>query len=158
MLFYQKKYLESVDAFKMAVKLREDYYLHWGNLADALKLNNNSESVDSYKKAVNLALINLKTNPNDSTSKAALAYYFACLGEEVKSIKYAKQIDSNNNGYDNFFIATAYNQLNNIDMTLFHLEIALSKNYPLDEIRNTPLLKNVKNNKKFIEMTEIKSE
>jgi len=154
MFFYKKEYINAIIAYEKAIKLNPTYYMIWGNLADAYKLTNNNKSVISYQNAANKAKKSLKTNPKDSTAKAALAYYLANLGRQKEAIVFAKQIGKLNTGYENFFVATAYDQLGMVNQTLTHLKLALDKNYSLKEIHSTPLLENFKKVKQFKQLLE----
>ena len=49
-------------------------------------------------------------------------------------------IGSRNTGLENFVVATAYDLLDQPEKTLYHLNIAVEKNYPIEEILETPLL------------------
>jgi serine/threonine-protein kinase len=152
MLFSIEKYKDSIDAYKKALELNDTSYLIWGNLADAYKLNKNKKNQTSYKNAISIAKDSLRTNPNDSTVKAALAYYLANLQKTKEALFFAEQIGEQNTGYDNYFVATAFDQLGMIDKTLWHLKIAIEKNYPLKEIKNTPLLKNSRKDIRFLNL------
>ncbi|WP_154223422.1 serine/threonine-protein kinase [Marinicella rhabdoformis] len=152
MLFSIEKYEDSVVAFEKAVELNKGFYMNWGNLADAYKLVGNSKSKDSYKVAVDRINDLLKTNPNDSNAKSAAAYYLANLGNESEALFFAKQIGESNSGFENFFIATAYDCLGYVDETLMHLEVALRKNYSIQEILNSPLIKISRSDKRFKEL------
>jgi|GEM_PF-467931 len=154
MLFYIKNYAAAVTAFEKAVELKNSNYLHWGNLADAYKLSNNDRSHFAYEQATQFAMESLKTNPNDAMAQATIAYYFSNMGQVDKAIQYAKAITDTNSGLEHFLVATAYDQLNEIDLSIEHLKLAIKKNYPIDEIKNTPLLKNSMSDIKFHELID----
>ncbi len=156
MLFYIKNYDESIIAFKMAVELDENNYLNWGNLGDAYKLTKNNTSVIAYQKAVKRAQSALKTNPKDTRAKASLAYYLANLKQEKEALFFAKQIGESNTGLENFIVATAYDHLKIMDQTLSHLKFSIKKNYPVEEILNTPLLKHCRQDQRFTYLITIK--
>ncbi len=158
MLFYIKNYEESIASFQKAVELNEAYYLHWGNLADAYKLANDERSSHSYKNAIQRAKNTLKINPNDTTAKAHLAYYLANIGKQKEAVFFAKQIGTSNIGLENFVVAMAYDQLKMIKLALKHIKISLEKNYPLDEIIDSPLLKNSQKDSRFKALTNTKKE
>ncbi len=149
MLFSIKKYKESLVPFKKAIELKDSEYINWGNLADAYKLTNDSRSIESYNNAAIRARNLLKTNPNNATVKSDLAYYLANLNNKQEAILYAKQIGTLNTGSENFIVALAYDQLEMIDEVIKHLKIALDKNYPMEEIISTPLIKFSKENNQF---------
>ncbi len=149
MLFYVENYNEAVEAFEKAVELRGDYYLHWGNLADAYKLTNNSKSIDSYQMAIKLAKQSLDINPNDSLVKADLASYFAHLSDSENTTYYASQIKDSTASSENFVLAIAYEQLGMVDQSLHHLRVAIDKNHPIDEVIKSPFLAMTRNDERF---------
>ena len=157
MLFYIEKYDESITAFKKAIEYKDTNYLYWGNLADAYKLTHNNKSIESYENAVIRAKNRLKTNPKDKATIAAMSYYLANLQLKREALEYAIQIDNSDTGFENFFIATAYDQLGMVDESLKHLKYALDKNYPMDEIIKTPLLKVVRSDKRFTDIVNPKN-
>ncbi len=154
MLFYVKKYKEAIVAYKKAVELRETNYIYWGNLADAYKLIDDQRNVKTYLVAADLALEALELNPNDVSLKADIAYYYANTDRVETAVMYAKQISNNNSATDNFMVATAYDVMKDTDMALFHLEIAIEKKYPVEEIMNTPLLSHVKKDDRYTTILE----
>jgi serine/threonine-protein kinase len=149
MYYSKKEYDKAVSAYEQAINLNPTYYIFWGNLADAYKILDNINTNDAYLKAIELAYESLKTNPKDSTVIADLAYYLANVGEITQSLTFANKIGINNTGEENFMVATAYDVLNKPQLAIEHLKIAISKNYSMEEIRNTPLLKNTKADAKF---------
>ncbi len=155
MLFYDKRYLESIDAFQQAVGLREGYYVHWGNLADAYRLTDDDRRLDAYRQAADLALSALKLNPNDTSVMADVAYYLANTDDKQLALSYAQRIEADDSGTENFMVATAYDALNDADMALKHLSYAINKNYPIEEILNTPLLATSRKDQRFDLLTTV---
>ncbi len=149
MYFSKGEYQKAVSAYELAIELNPSYYIFWGNLADAYKLTGSSKTKQIYNKAVELASEALKTNPNDSSVKANLAYYLVNNNNMKKALFYANQIGENSTGWENFLVAQAYDQLNMIDDSIKHLKYAIDKSYSIEEIRNTPLLVNTRKNEKF---------
>lgn len=149
MLFYIKQYDEAVSAYTKAVELRDTDYLNWGNLADAYRFSKKHDYISAYDKAAQLAEEAINLNPNDSLAISHSAYYYANLKRVETANKYAMMIGSRNTGLENFVVATAYDLLEQPEKTLYHLNIAVEKNYPIEEILETPLLEKTKSNKLF---------
>jgi serine/threonine protein kinase/Tfp pilus assembly protein PilF len=149
MYFYIKDYTESVLAFEKAITIKDSNYMIWGNLADASRLANDDKTTMAYQKAANLALAALTINPNDTIASSLLSVYFANLGKVKLALQYSKVITQQNTGQENFIVATAYDILRNKELTLIHLAYAIEKNYPMKEITSTPLLANIKSDKRF---------
>ncbi|MBL4773514.1 MAG: tetratricopeptide repeat protein [Alcanivoracaceae bacterium] len=154
MYFYKADYIGAVNAYEKMIELNATDYINWGNLADAYKLTNNSKSKYCYQKAVELALLTL--NPNDSAVIADLAYYYANIGETENALKSARQIGKNNAGNENFIVATAYSTLYEKDLAFTHLNYAIDKNYSIEEILQTPLLENIKPDRRFLQLEKRK--
>jgi tetratricopeptide (TPR) repeat protein len=155
MLFSIEKYDEAVSAFEKALAINDSRYVVWGNLADSYKLTNNKLSDISFTTAVKKAKEVLSNNPNDSAVKADLSYYLANLGFADEAVFFAEQIGEKNDGFENFIVALCYDELNQIDKALSHLKLAIDKNYPMNEIKNTPLLVNVKTDKNYLIYTKL---
>lgn len=149
MYFYEKDYQKSIEAYLKAIEFNQDSYLTWGNLADAYKLIRSQEDINAYHKAAKLAEKSIQINPNNSASIAHLAYYYANLNDRKGSMIQASKIGSNHSGLENFTVATAYDILNDEEKTITHLQYAIDNNYPIEEIKNTPLLVNIKKSDKY---------
>ncbi len=156
MYFSIKKYKESILAFEKAVELNDTDYINWGNLADAYKLTKNIKSIICYNNAISRATNILKSNSKNNITIADLSYYLANINNQEKAVFFASQIGINNSGLANYIVATAYDHMGMTDKTLLHLGISLDKNYSLEDILTTPLLKHVRNDKRFKELTSIK--
>ena len=93
----------------------------------------------SYLKA-NQNILNFDSNQRN-TFNGLKKDLIANLNNKKEAILYAKKIGTLNTGSENFIVALAYDQLEIIDQVIKHLKIAIDKNYPLEEIINTPLIK-----------------
>jgi serine/threonine protein kinase/tetratricopeptide (TPR) repeat protein len=150
MLFAIGNYEEAVGYYLKALEFNDQHYIYWGNLADAYKLSGNTtEAKHAFGKAVETANDALEINPKDTSSLAHMAYYLANLDRKSEAIVYAEQITQSSPGLENFVVATAYDHLQEVDKSLAHIQWALAKNYPLDEVMNTPLLTNSRKHPKF---------
>jgi serine/threonine-protein kinase len=149
MYFYQNKYLQSITAFEKAVELLPNNYMFWGNLGDAYWLVANEKYQTAYNEAATLAKRTLDLNSKDQLAIACLAYYFSGLNQQEKSLEYALQIGVNSDATSNFMVAAAFDRFNQKEKVLQHLEYSLEKKYPLEEVINSPLLPNIKNDARF---------
>lgn len=149
MYFYQGDYDKAITAYEKALAINDANYIIWGNLADAHRLSKSAGADAAYQKASELALIALSIDPNDTYASALLSGYLANLGNKPQALQYAQRITQQSSGPDNFFVATAYDVLKDKALTLAHLSYAIEKNYPLNEIRETPLLANIKSDEQF---------
>jgi serine/threonine protein kinase/Flp pilus assembly protein TadD len=149
MLFYQKSYHDAVDAYQEALKFNANAFFIWGNLADAYRFAKINKSNEAYQKAADLALTALDLNPKDSQAMTSLAYYLANLAREDQALQYLDKIDLKHSGSEHFKAALAYDILGKMQQVLDHLSIAIDKHYSVDEIRDTPLLENVRQDERF---------
>jgi tetratricopeptide (TPR) repeat protein len=149
MYFYQNKYLQSITAFEKAVELLPNNYMFWGNLGDAYWLVSNDKYQTAYNEAATLAKRTLDLNSKDQLAIACLAYYVSGLNQQEKSLEYALQIGVNSDATSNFMVAAAFDRFNQKEKVLQHLEYSLEKKYPIEEVLNSPLLPNIKNDARF---------
>jgi TolB-like protein/Flp pilus assembly protein TadD/DNA-binding winged helix-turn-helix (wHTH) protein len=81
--YYLGRHAEAVTMFRRAAALAPDDHSFWGNLADALAAtpDGRKEARETYRRAATLAERALQTNPEDATSRAQLASYYAATGD-----------------------------------------------------------------------------
>jgi serine/threonine-protein kinase len=154
--FAKSDYKKAISAYQKAIEINPTHYIIWGNLADAYKITNNTGAREAYEKAAELAKLTLKTNPKDSKVIADLSSYLANIGNRNQALELTHQININNNGIENFMVATAYDELGETKLAMAHLKIAISKNYSLEEILNSPLLANTRLVENFETLLEFK--
>ncbi|WP_180236507.1 serine/threonine-protein kinase [Marinicella litoralis] len=154
MLFSVEKYNEAITYYKQAIELNEQYFIYWGNLADAYKLSNNNNHLEAYEQAVIRAQNMLRIDSNDTSAKVHLSYYLANLGKVEESLYYANQVNDTHSGIEHFITATSFDQLGMIEESIKHLKWAIAKKYSVEEIENTPLLKNSRSDPKFKQLLE----
>ena len=100
MYFYQRRYSDSVAMFEEAVNFDKEYYLTWGNLADAYRYTPGyyEKAPETYRHAVKLAEESLLTNRFDAHLHSQLAYYYSVLGiyeKALSGISKAREIAPN---------------------------------------------------------------
>ncbi|MGV6825612.1 MAG: tetratricopeptide repeat protein, partial [bacterium] len=152
MLFYIERYDQAVVAYEKAVSFGDKSHHLWGNLADAYKMTNNDKQSAAYQQAMVLAEEALQLNPKNITAAANIAYYLANLGDRERAINYVESLGRNINGINHFFVALTYDQLGMIDESLAHLELAINKNFPVEEIINSPLLPASRSDARFSQL------
>ena len=75
-------YARAADAYRQAVKLDEDQYVVWGNLASALSwAGRSSEARGAYERAAALAEARLQVNAREPDVTMSFAEYLAALGQ-----------------------------------------------------------------------------
>jgi len=140
--FYLHRYSDAVTAYQKARDLDDRNFMNWGNLGDALywSVQRRSESADIYKRAIQLAKVQLQTNPNDPETLAFMASYYAMLGDKpaaLSELQKALQLDRQNSDVM-FRAAIIYNQIGDQRQTLEWLKKAAAANFSRSTIRDTP--------------------
>jgi len=156
--FHLKDYKKSVLAFENMIALNDSDYINWGNLADAYRFSSNTKYIDAFKQAIKLAEIALQINSNNNDAVTLLAYYYANLDNVEKTNFFSKKITNKNSGKYNFYIAAAYTRLNMYQAAFNYLELSINNNYSLEEIANSPLFDNLKNESKYQQLMSFKYE
>ncbi len=150
MYFSKGEYENAKNNYLKAIELNGNFYIHWGNLADNYKLiGDHQASFNAYKEAVKISREMLVINPNDTKVKVDLSYYLSNIKSDKEALKLASQINLDSTGLENFIIALTYDQLGKVDLAIQHLNWALDKKYPLEEIETTPFLENSKSTEDF---------
>lgn len=156
--FSLKKFDQAINAYEKMIRLNDSDYINWGNLADAYRFANSNKYSKAFKQAIILAEQSFQLNPKDKKAISSLAYYYANLNNIEKTQYYANQIISKDLGEDQFFIAAAYARLNMNKEALNYLSFAISNNYSISEITNSPLFDNLKGESKYIQLITTSSE
>jgi tetratricopeptide (TPR) repeat protein len=83
---YQRRDTEAVEYFNRAIAIDPSEYLYLLNLGDSdWRLRRYSEAKSAYRKAMDLALAELKENPRLGRSRAFVAYFSARLGDRKRA-------------------------------------------------------------------------
>lgn len=92
MYYYAGNYREAAAMFEQAIDEAESDYRLWGNLADALRFidGREQEAVNTYRKAIELALRKMAVSGNDAEELTNLAWYYANSGEQQLAERYVE--------------------------------------------------------------------
>jgi serine/threonine-protein kinase len=136
------RFPEAIAALEKALKISDNDWMNWGNLADALYWSSNrrSEAPANYRKAVSIAASKLKVNPEDAFTLAYLADYSAMLGDKEAAYSYLQKAlhIAPANGEVLFLAAVVYNHFHERDQALAYLSKAVRAGYSRSVIRDTP--------------------
>jgi len=140
--YYLHRYPEAIAAFEKARELKEDDYLNWGNLGDALywSPDRRTEAPRAYKRALELAIGRVRTNPKDQIAQIYIAEYSAMVGDKhtaLAAIQKANALTPNDPEVL-FRSALVYNQLGDKQQTLRWLKRSADAGYSRFIIRDTP--------------------
>jgi eukaryotic-like serine/threonine-protein kinase len=83
---YQKRDSEAADLYKRALALDPNVYVYWINLADSSRrLGRVREAAAAYRKAMGMALAELKDDPHSGYTRAYVGYCAARLGDTARA-------------------------------------------------------------------------
>jgi tetratricopeptide (TPR) repeat protein/TolB-like protein/predicted Ser/Thr protein kinase len=133
------KFAEAAAAFEQATKLDPQQHVTWGNLGAALYYGGKkNEMTAPERKAVELALEELKVNPRDPDVLSSLAGYYSMLGDRKNALLYLGQaLQYGHNDKDVLLDAAGvYNQLGETGLALEWLGKTMQAGYTADRIRS----------------------
>ena len=79
--YFEGRYQLAADRFRQAVKLDDNNYQVWGNLAQTLEqLGEHDEAIAAFRQARRLTLERLEVNQRDAALQVAVAHFSASLG------------------------------------------------------------------------------
>jgi tetratricopeptide (TPR) repeat protein len=98
---YEKRDADAVTFYIRAVRLDPGAYVYWLNLADSNRRTGHlADATEAYRKAMDLALLELKDNPRLGLTRAYVAYLAARLGDVKRGqdeIRQALQLSPGDN-------------------------------------------------------------
>lgn len=140
--FYMRRYSESAEAVQQALKIDANDFLNWGNLGDALFQipERRSEARSAYQKAIEVAEARLEVNPQEASTLAFSADYYAMLEEKSQAeARLARALQSAPSDADVLFrAAIVYNHFGEVERTMGLLAKSISAGYPRTVVRDTP--------------------
>jgi tetratricopeptide (TPR) repeat protein/TolB-like protein len=85
--YYRARYADAMRLFEAAVGFDENFYILWGNLADAYSFTpgNEAKAADAYARAIKLAEIHLAAQKGDPGCRSSLAVYLAKTGSRQRA-------------------------------------------------------------------------
>src|ERR1700678_1371258 len=89
-LYNQDLFDEAAANYRESLKLNDQDYATWGNLADAYYYSkaNRSQSPEAYEKAISLAKVRLEVDPKDTFALADVSTYYAALNKRDEAFNY----------------------------------------------------------------------
>ena len=151
--FNRGRFADSARAFEQAVKLVDNNYELWGNLADAYYWapGERPRAADAYRRAISLGRPQLKVNPRNASLLVDLAHYTAILGERTEALEMVERAlqAAPQDAFVQFEAAVALNHLGETGRALELLEKARAGGYSVTVIRDTPDLSNLWSDSRF---------
>ena len=150
--FRLRRYKDSAESFKEALKLDDSNYQNWGSLGDAYYYGGDQASaMESYRKAIALAEQQLKVNPRDASVLGDLASYYSMLGDRKQALEYLDRSLQLGQGDKDLLLnaAVVYNQLRETGAALEWLSKALAAGYSRSDVSTAPNFDNLHDNPRY---------
>jgi TolB-like protein/Flp pilus assembly protein TadD/DNA-binding winged helix-turn-helix (wHTH) protein len=130
------------EMFLLAVEETPTDYRIWGNLADVQRFtgSDDASSTASYKRAIELANLQLEVNPNDPDTLVNLAWYYVNLGSRVSASSALQAANPKmiSDPGQLYMTALVYTLLGDSATAEQYLEKAASRGFPQVMIDATP--------------------
>jgi tetratricopeptide (TPR) repeat protein/TolB-like protein len=141
--FYLRRYDEAVPMFEQAVRLDPGSEINLGNLADAYRWAGKTQQANAtYSQAIDSGFKGLAVNSRDAARMGRIAQYYAKKGEQAHAqdlIRRARAVDPNDASL--MYAESVVDWLAGREQDATGaLKQALSKGYPIQEVRNDPEL------------------
>jgi serine/threonine-protein kinase len=149
------KLKEAADAYHQAVKLDPGQYVTWGNLAAAQYYSGAKEQgLDSYRRAAELALEELKVNACDAEVLSDLAQYYAMVGNKERALECLRQALQYGHSERELLASAAqvYNQLGETDLALEWMNKAIQAGYSARKFQDLPAFQNLVDDPRYQEI------
>jgi len=157
MFFGQERYDEASGIYEKAILLTRNDHRLWGNLGDSRRYTQGTtedEIDEAYRRAIGLARNDLSNNPQDTDTRAYLAFYLAVTEDESHALNEISQI--NEAGTTSVRVlrlcVRAYEAMQMRDKALEMMEAYLDAGGPLDEIERNPDLLDMQNDTRYKEL------
>ena len=158
--FYLRRYGEAAGAYEEAVKLSQNDYVLWWNLADGYYWapGRRTQAGQAYRRAITLANEALRVNPRDAYALGVLAYCHAMLGERKPAFGYlqAGLRLAPEDSEMRLKAALVYSQFGDVRQTLDWLKRALASGLSVAMIRDTPNFDSLQSDRGFQELFQAK--
>jgi serine/threonine-protein kinase len=148
--FRLHRFQDSVRSYRAALKFDDSEYQTWGNMGDSYYYGGDAASaMESYRKAISMAELQLKVNPRDAAILGDLASYYSMLGDRKAALGYLDRSLQAGRGDKELLLnaAVVYNQLRETGLALEWLKKAVDAGYsrsvietgaPFDNLHTNP--------------------
>jgi tetratricopeptide (TPR) repeat protein len=156
-LFKLRRFDEAAQKFRQSTQLAPDAYDNWSALGDAEYYGgHHAQAMNDYKKALELAVAQLKASPQDASLLGDIAGLYSMLGDPEKAIDFMNQaLTINHTDPDLMFHAVnVYNQLQQTGPALEWLGKALTAGYSPSIVAKAPALDNLHMNPRYQQLMQ----
>jgi serine/threonine-protein kinase len=140
---------DAAKTYQEAIKLDPEQQVVWGDLGAALYYSGKKDqAVGPHRKAIELALADLKVNPRDAELLSTVAGYYSMLGDRKNSLLYLGQALQYGHNDKNVVLDAAgvYNKLGDTGLAIEWLAKTMQAGYTPEHIRTLREFDNLANN------------
>jgi len=156
--FFQRRYVEAVDAYTHAVQLNENDETTWGNLGDAQYFapGQRNLSIVSYEKALDLGKKQISVNNKDADVLGRMAVYNAMLEHHEEAQKLLNSaLAIKHDSPDVWWSASVvYAQKTAATETILALQSALAAGLSSAYINSAPYFDNLRSDPRFQQLIQ----
>jgi tetratricopeptide (TPR) repeat protein len=160
-MFRVRRFADAASNYREALKIDDQRYELWGNLADAYFFGGqHAEATKAYQKAVGLALDRLRVNPRDAALLADVAIGYARLGKRTEALENLdKSLQFGHGDKDLLFnAAVVYNELGDTGVALEWLQQAINAGYSRSVVLTAPIFDHLHDNVRFQQILQESSQ
>lgn len=151
--FFLGHYDLAAQAFREAIAINPDFYVHYGNLGDTLRQLGQKEQADTaYAQAIALAEQNLAVKPGDGELNIMIVHYLARSGQLDQARARMNRLEKPVGSALIYWHALGAELLGDRTMALNLLKQALALNYPLSDIKAEPDLSALREDPRFLKL------
>jgi tetratricopeptide (TPR) repeat protein len=146
------KFDDAAKTYQEAIKLDPEQQVVWGDLGAALYYSGEKDqAVGPHRKAIELALADLKVNPRDAELLSTVAGYYSMLGDRKNSLLYLGQALQYGHNDKNVLLDAAgvYNKLGDTGLAIEWLAKTMQAGYTPEHIRTLREFDNLANNPSY---------
>ena len=132
--FFLGRFDEAAEMYKQASEMAPEDFEVWGALGDAYRYTDDNKALaePAYLKAIELGEKLLDINQSDAITIAALAQYYAHIGDATKAVTLVSEAESlePENMYVQYFLAVTNASLGDEESAVSAVEKAVEFGYP----------------------------
>lgn len=147
-----REFGDAAKSYEEAIKLDQHNHDYWGNLAQALHFSGQGEQArTAYSKALELAVAELKVNPQDASLQGDIASFYASLGEKHLAEDHLhRSLQLGSGDKDLLFnAAVVYMDLGEPAVALEWLQKAVNSGYSVSRIQTAPTFDSLHGDPRF---------
>ncbi len=156
-LYFEGRFKEATRYFEYAFEYCDTTTLVvWANLANSLyRVDGEMErSKRMFRRAIELGLKHLEQTPDDLLTVARLADFYSMIGDSANAFHMVDRAVESDESEAMFRVAQVYENFGERTRALHYAGEALRRQYPLHEIMNEPMLKDLTRDPRFTEMVK----